>query len=416
MPIILAILVIGALSPAASHAFEPMPPIMRTLLEIVPEKNGWFVDEPLVAVPGTPDEARPLFECFRVIVPDLESLDKAIGRLTANAPKLPIKKITRYDREPGAPGLAGFRGIWCKTEDEALVGFAIVTVNQNRFLLWAKQGYYPSYATDSINAKVRDQYARDVSRYLAGVDAKVPDNEAPQATGRMLPEWMDLYPPPPDHARSKPETYNLRAVDSITSIMARAAEIRAWGFQGIEALVPTASTLASIIDSAPDTLWPNREAYAIQDQFKGFFEGRYDVSGVPRPLDRETFNLLKRGPGYNFVMDRYGRVRFCESDNEQDEAKPFSLHFPGAWVLSTGAFQLEMVPDWGSTDPKRVGMLVINRNPYFWSLHSPLAVPPDSAVWLTEANLRSLGHFLRVLRQEQIPFEGLLIRKFWTFW
>jgi hypothetical protein len=183
-----------------------MPPIMQTLLEVFPEEKGRFVDEPFGATSEMPAEARQFFETFRVVVSSVDDIEKTLARLFAASSRLPIKKITRYDRNPGAPGLPGFRGVWCQTEDESQIGFSIVTINENRFLIWAKMGYYPFFANDSVNPKVRDQYARDVSQYLAGLDLKVPDNEAPPASGRGLPERMDFLNPATDPWSTRTDT------------------------------------------------------------------------------------------------------------------------------------------------------------------------------------------------------------------
>jgi hypothetical protein len=380
----------------AVSAFEPMPPIMQTLLQVFPEKNGWFVDEPLGAVPATPDEAKPFFTCFRVIVPDLESLDKAIGRLMANAPKLPIKKITRYDREPGAPGLAGFRGIWCKTEDDSQVGFAIVTVNQNRFLLWAKQGYYPSLAVDSINAKVRDQYARDVSRYLAGVDAKVPDNEVPQAAGRMLPEWMDLYPPRPDVRAGTGTLWH--------TLWSKYREIRAWGISGVRAVVPTPETIEKIIASAKDTLWSNPDEPLIQHAFDDLSTTSWEPSWT-KVLDKEQFERLRSGE-HIFAVDRFGRIRYSECD--ESGSIPSELLFPGTRLLTSGDFTIARPSEFDVNPPRRLKAISVGGG-FFFSLNYPDLM--ENAIVLSDTLLMTIGHFLGALRNEGIPVDDVLICK-----
>jgi len=404
-----AVAVLLVLAPAAL-AFEPMPPIMQTLLVIFPEKNGWFVDEPLGVVPGTPEEAKPFFECFRVIVPDLESLDKAIGRLMANAPKLPIKKITRYDREPGAPGLAGFRGIWCKTEDESQVGFAIVTVNQNRFLLWAKQGYYPSFAIDSINAKVRDQYARDVSRYLAGIDAKVPDNEAPQAAGRMLPEWMDLYPP-----------VDWRPVDTLNigKLEEANTEIRAWRLHDISSFVPTEAGIERIIAAAPDTLWPDQDIGAIQHVFRQY----RDAGILPERIYAVGRDGLPDDGDCSFAIDRYGRLRYTNrggmSWSGRIPEKSYigrpglsrqSLLFPGAPVLSAGRFYASV-----GDETVHLVRVCVEGGSYFCSTTDGRAAF-DAITLLSDKHLETLGHFFGVLKNLGIHIDRVSISKFGMSW
>jgi hypothetical protein len=393
--ILIAVIGLAAIATPAAMAFEPMPPIMITLLDIFPEKNGWFVDEALGVAPGTPDEAKPFLECFRVVVPDQESLDKAIARLMAHAPNLPIKKITRYDREPGAPGLAGFRGIWCQAEDESLVGFAILTINQNRFLLWAKQGYYPAFLIDTINAKVRDAYARDVSLYLAGIDAVVPENEPPQAAGRMLPEWMDLFP-----ARMEP----VLSTDAYRQHRESYSEIKAWGLSGIVAFVPTTATLDAMIAAARDTLWDNHEITFIQFDFRDYL-GSGTVTRPIRAISDQNPDSVLHGT-WVFAVDRYGRLRCAPAHAEDDAGIPHSLLFPGAPVLSAGQFtNLRFVPGGEST----IAIITSDAPSYF--LKPASTAEAGGFEEPSNSHLVSLGHLFRLLKGWNVRLTDTEIRK-----
>jgi hypothetical protein len=313
-----------------------MPPIMQTLLKVFPEEDGRFVDEPFGSTEQMPDEARPLFETFRVVVPTVDDIEKSLARLFSASSYLKIRKITRYDRDPGAPGLPGFRGVWCQTENKDDVGFSIVTINQNRFLIWAKMGYYPAFGNDSINPKVRDQYARDVSQYLAGVDLKVPENVAPEAGGRGLPEWVDIGS-------------RLFDGDEPRCDLSMDSEIQSWGLRGVCEITLTSDAFSESIKLAPDTLWPNCGLQYLLHDFRllDTIEWR---SGIT-PLTPETFKLLLGGV-YNFAIDRYGRCRLYRWSNsanpyfqlqetrEPDSSRPtyipVELLFPCVSLLSAG--------------------------------------------------------------------------------
>jgi hypothetical protein len=335
-----------------AFAFEPMPPIMQKLLEVFPEENGRFVDEPFGSIESTPKEARPLFETFRVVVPTPDDIDKSLARLFSASSHFPIKKITRYDKDPGAPGLAGFRGAWCQTEDESQVGFSIVTINQNRFLIWAKMGYYPSFTNDSINPKVRDQYARDVSQYLAGIDMKVPDNEAPPASGRGLPVVMDLYPP------------ESKSHHTMEERLLAGSEIKAWGLHDVDAFTPTGHALARMIENAIDTLWPNLALHMIQYVFHEFVSGGGTlnlVNNYSRPLSDSLLGVKRQR--LNFAIDRYGRLRYSDwkIPGWQCHVAGSSAHallFPCAQVRTAGYLEIEpFVVDSGGIRVVSIGPL-----------------------------------------------------------
>jgi hypothetical protein len=389
---------------SSAYALEPMPPIMKSLLKIFPEENGRFVDEPFGADPHTPDQAKQFFETFRVVVPTVDDLEKNLARLFAAAPDLPVKKITRYDKDPGAPGLPGFRGIWCQLEDEKQIGFTILTVNQNRFLIWAKMAYCPSLAVDSINQKARDQYARDVSQYLAGIDMKVPENDPPQASARGLPQEMELLPPLPPVVRNN-------ALDPRYG-PSNLATIRAWGLSGVIAFVPDSKLLDSIESAAPDTLWDNPDRAFIQHEF----DPAHDPdSPALQTLSRVIFDSLSVG-SYLFVMDRFGRVRFRESGGFEIGV-PITTYFPLAPILTNGIF---IVGRCCAYRPKQENVLTdvgTYFGPYFYSRYDAVALA--SASLRTDEHLTTIGHFLAVVRQLQLPIDpphGIHVRKFVLPW
>lgn len=390
---------------SAARAARPMPPLMQSLLDVFHEERGWFVDGPLGSEPDLPEKARVVFEHPRVIVPNLDALQIALGKLFAASGQIAIKKINRHDEKPGLDGLPGFRGIWCETEDDSLAGFSILTPNQDRFLIWAKDHYYPAFAVDSIERKIRDWYARSVSEYLASVDYKVPDNPVPNATERRLPGWMELYPTPPPMDKSSAEKLN--------DLMAANAEIKIWGWGGLTAFIPSESAIERFISAATDTLYPDKNAILFQDEFRRFL----DAGGRPDQviaLTRGVFDTLSSGM-YSFAVDAYGRVRIAQRASAQmryasDPGAPapsvgHDMLFPGSGVLTAGI--MEIARDGGQTAIK---MISTRSGSYFYSAISPTV--REDVIRNAETYLLSLGHLFASLRSMQIPFDGVLIRKF----
>jgi len=398
-----ALVALCRLTPPA-HPAEPMPEIMQTLLRIFPEHDGWFIEEPLGLHPKTPQQAQQFFLCERIVVPDLSALDLAVGKLLQAAPLLPIKKVTRYDRDPDAPGLVGFRGVWCATEDKELLGVSVLTPQQNRFLIWARDRYFPAFDNDSIQPKVRDWYARSVGQYLASLDAGVPDTEPPVAASRTLPEWMDLL-----------NASNTTDIRLLTNEAQRGdnTEIKAWGLHDLVSFTPTRTARARFAADAPDTLWESRYAHRLQRQLEAFASsGRHAkdiISFGADPVDSTRVRSLASGL-YAFAVDRFGRVRLIEPAGF--DATPIHLAagvadwqgllFPAAPVLTAGYLQIE-----GSEHGARL-LRIISESPFN-------CYAPDHWSGLSDLYLESIGHLLGALTAHEqnglISLDELTISK-----
>ena len=383
-------------------AFEPMPPIMQTLLKVFPEENGRFVDEPFGSIESMPKEARPLFGTFRVVVPTPDDIEKDLARLFASSSEFPIKKITRYDKNPGAPGLPGFRGAWCQTEDDDQVGFSIVTINQNRFLIWAKMGYYPAFANDSINPKVRDQYARDVSQYLAGIDMRVPDNEVPQASGRGLPEWMGLYT----------SSHSWEYLDSLWQVLRSSQEIQTWGISGVTAFVPDEETLQRISRAAADSVVYDQDPEQLQGHLQRIIDGEVELYISATPFgSKGLVDLLHGGlmGDFDFAIDRFGRMRYCSQPAEGDRGMSVTCLFPATPILSVGSFAVSRADESGVMSHSRVQTsLSPSLSTYFHSWTRPMS--RERIVLGAQMHLYSLGHFIKVMEAAGVRMGELLIR------
>lgn len=401
--VFLAALILGASSGARSA--RPVTPLMQTLMSVFPEERGWFVDGPLGVADSIPEKALAIFTQPRVIVPDIDALQIAVGKLFAASGQFAIKKIDRYDEKPGIDGLPGFRGIWCEAEDNSLVGFSILTPNQDRFLIWARDNYFRALKVDSMEGKIRDWYARSVSEYLASIDFKVPDNPIPDAAERQLPAWMELYPAaPPTDASSG---------DKLSEFMAANAEIKIWGWGGLTAFIPAQSAIDRFISSATDTLYADQNAVLFQDEYRRFLE----AGGTPDQviaLTRRTFDSLPSGL-YGFAVDAYGRVRIARRATAQmrsasESAAPVAqaghdMLFPGSGVLTAGIMEITR-----NNDQEAIKVITTRSESYFYSRISPSL--REDVTRNSETYLLSLGHLFASLKSMQILLDGVLIRKF----
>lgn len=376
-------------------AAEPLPPLMKTLMGIVPEGRGWFVDGPLGTTEATPGDVRHLYECPRVIVPSVDDIAGATGRLFAAGKLLPVRRITRFDEKPGTKGLPGFRGIWYETENKEDVGFLVLTPNQNRFLMWARLGYFPALGVDTIQSKIRDWYARSVSDHLASLDYDVPDNIPPRAGERSLPAWMDLYPPEPPAA--------VTSDDKLRDFLELHGELPLDGCSGIRALIPGDSLTEALIAQAPSMVHFSGADAVLQVSLRDLCQDNQARTMVS-PLTRVSFDTLS-ADSYIYAVDRYGRIRVAVSEQETDVKVPHTVLFPGEPVLSAGRLAIRE-----ANGRRSVAEVAAYAEEYACSRYSP-GFRAEFADRVNHFAL-SVGHLLGSLKAIGIPCEDVLIRKF----
>lgn len=382
----------------SAQAAEPLTPLMQTLHEVFPSDKGWFLEGPLGVAPGTPEKAVKYFEQPRLVLPNVDAVQPALGRLYAATSRLPLRKVHRYDEDPGVDGLPGFRAIWCETEDEEQVGFAILTPNQNRFLIWARDAFYPAFQVDTIEPKVRDWYARSVSEHLASLEMGVPGSYPPKAEERMLPEWFDLYPPAPKRVIADDERF--------VEFLLLQSEFRIWELTGIVAFVPTDETLNRFIDSAPDSTVPNDEPFLIQDQYRNLqAEGGREAS--VNNLTADGFDTLAAGE-YLFAVDRFGRIRIAHGGEPVQPTKYVQTHallFPGEEVLTAGWLAIRQRDSVNYIHSVDAFSRTYFYSPYEQTIRTDMTDRSNDFIL-------TLGHLFESLKRLGLSAEGVLIRKF----
>lgn len=396
-------LVLILLAAVSARAADPLPLLMETLSAVVPEQDGWFIEAPLGAIPGMPDDSRAVFDSPRVLVPTIDVIDLAVGKILAAGQRIPVKRITRYDHKPGLRGLPGFRGVLCEVDSQPGAGFVILTPHQNRFLIWARRQYFRELSNDSTPGKVRDWYARSVSDHLASIDYRVPDATPPSATERDLPAWMDLYPPRPSPAMAE---------DSLDSVRSAAAEMALWGCGGFTEIVPTPAMIERFITSAPETLYTNRDPALLQSAYRDFFAKGGEMSAV-NALTRAAFDTLSVG-WYIFGVDRYGRVRIADAPAPVPRDKPQEQrrNFPGHMMLfseqplaAVGEFEIL------SRDGQPVLRTVTIQSDHYLDSRFSSAVTNEISQHSDE-HLLCLGHLFASLKKIGVPLDNVRIRKF----
>jgi hypothetical protein len=217
---------------------------------------------------------------------------------------------------------------------------------------------------------------------------------------------MNLYPAEPSPVVSSDQKLN--------ELMATHAEIKIWGWGGLTAFVPAATTIDRFIASAPDTLYANKAKAVFQSEYQSYLAagGKPDRVNV---LTRTGFDTLAAGL-YIFAVDPYGRVRIAAQSTEttsdqgavagSPEAQVnHALLFPGLSVLTAGTMEIRR-----NGDQPYLHAVSTRSAPCFYWRFAP-TIRADVANH-SERYLLSLGHLFSSLEKMRIPLSGVLVRKF----
>jgi hypothetical protein len=238
------------------------------------------------------------------------------------------------------------------------------------------------------------------------VDLGHVEAEAPSASSFNLPDTFDFYRPPPD--------YVIQGYANYKAFLHSHAEVRTTFAQGILAFVPTDSILAYLKDDAPAEAHPNKEAAALQHEYRKYFMRGGDGREL-RTLDPDAFADLTPGE-YFFAVSASGQLRFgrellreevARIEAETGHKAPRANHaflFPGEPLLSAGAFFVALDPE------PRITTVTAGSGHYFYSNIQP-TIREDIAN-RSDHYLLTLGHFLRALDRIGVAYDEVLIRKF----
>ncbi len=367
------------------------------------EEEGFIVTGPLDANLSATSKFFPLYSSVRVICPSLNSLEDIVIGISAIADS-DFKVLSDNLENSKNDYLTGYRGALISiTKDghENIVQY--ITLQQLRFLIWAKQHLGNKDILDSSSNL--GKYTVAVSNYLNEIDKGNLDAAEPKAVDFGLEESFDLYAPAPDYVIAGYQNYK----DYLKSH----AEIVTSKLSEILAFVPTKSGLERLKSEAPDIAYPNKEFPLLQEEFRKFIRrgGQMDYM---RTLTKEVFDTLKSAE-YFFAVGMSGKVRFgrellreevkrIEAETGQKPARAnHAFLFVGEPILTAGAFFIE-----NDGAPKIVEVNTQSGH-YFYS--NITATIREDVAERSNDYFKTIGHFFRALDSLEIDYHDALLRK-----
>ena len=373
----------------------------RHLEKLIPEEEGYLVTGPLDPFYDETVKVWAQYQSVRVIVPKLYLIEDAVSLiLTDTSRKAQIfdSSVTTCHTDT----FPGYRGVLFRSEEAKGSTFIQVqTVNQVRFLIWARQtGQTPDQWSEALR-----RYARAVSDYLYYIDRDELDSKPPVAAEYGLPAELDLYAEPPD--------YVIEGYQNYKSFLADHRPIYTDFARGILKFVPSDSLLSVLIKSAPAAAFPNKERPMLQQEYRKFFERGGDLR-IMENLTATGFDTLQTGE-YFFAVSVTGKIRFgrellreevARIEKETGRKVPRANHaflFPGEPILTAGAF-------WVDRDSvNSITEVNAQSGHYFYSNVSPTIREDISE--RSDEYLLTLGHFFRALDSLGIASDHMLIGK-----
>jgi len=375
--------------------------LQTALRKVFKEDRGFIVVGPLD--PNVPNQnISRFYNTVRVVCPNLENQAASTNLLTA-APGFAVKSVRTFVEYALADSLPGFRGtIVNLTFNQKEYAVQFQTINQLRFLLWAKNTFSGGVSDDE-SAKLR-QYAASVSDYLYEIDRYNLETPEPNATAFSLPDSIDLYAKAPD--------YVIQGYQNYKDYLFAHAPVATDFATGVLGFIPTKETLYRLKAQAPARAFPNKEAPLLQEEFRKFFQ-RGGQMQTMRTITKAVFDSLQPGE-YFFGVGLNGNIRFGKeltreevAKIEQSGQKPARANhaflFPGELLLTAGAFFI------GCDGVGSLTKVNTQSGHYFYS-NITSSIKEDIAE-RSDAYFLSIGHFFSTLDSLGIVYSDVVVTK-----
>jgi hypothetical protein len=364
-------------------------------------EKGFIVAGPLDPNVANPNIAR-LYNTVRVICPNLENLAGSTDLLTV-APGFVIKGVQSFIEYALADSLPGFRGmIAYLTYNQKDYAVQFQTINQLRFLLWAKNTISGSVNADE-SAKLR-QYAAAASDYLYEIDRNNLEAPEPKAAVFNLPDSIDLYAKAPE--------YVIQGYQNYKDYLFAHAPVATDFATDILGFIPTKETYDKLKIQAPAKAFPNKEAPLLQEEFRKFFQRGGQMQSM-QTLTKAIFDSLQPGE-YFFGVGLNGNIRFGRELTREEVAKieqtgqkparaNHAFLFPGEPILTAGAFFI------GCDGVGRLIRVNTQSGHYFYS-NITSTIKEDIAE-RSDGYFLSIGHFFSTLDSLEIVYSDVVVTK-----
>jgi hypothetical protein len=373
------------------------------LLKRLESADGFFVSVPLdLEFSGTSDLMR-LLSSHRVVCADLVAMDTVV-HLLAPPRGMPLDTASWYSLEPvNGPTPVSAGALTWSRYDGKKVGVLICTVQQLRWLIWAKDNWSkPDMDWNSGLA----HYGMAVLSYLRRQDLAMEPNPPPDPARFDLPDSIDFYREPPDYVIQGYAAYK-------AYLLAHAAMGHDFA-DGATEVWATDSLLDALKNQTEPVLYPNKEAAGLQTELREFFD-RGGTMRALKTLDTALFAGLEPGE-YFYGVNATGQIRIGRElpreeldriEAETGHKAPRANHaflFPGEPLLTAGAFWIE------SDSTAHLVAANAGSGHYFYSNIQP-TIREDIAE-RSDDYLLSIGHLFRALDSLGLTYDSVLISKF----
>lgn len=373
--------------------------LQEKLTSLFPESEGFMVNGPLDPLQSGESCLYRLMNSLQVVCLDNEAQNEAEALFQISPLFDPAESFSITDSSCLLPlGADLFLGSIKEADSAADV--LICTINRVRWLIWVKRIMAdPSF---SIEDEILIKYIMLIGRYL---DGNTPNADPPLARSFGVLPRLDFLAPQPD--------YVIQGYQNYKDFLFSHAEIKTDFTSGILAFVPTAATLAMFEDEVPRAAFRNKEAAALQHEYRKFFRRGGNLR-IIQTLTRTGFDTLTTGE-YFFAVSPGGTIRFGREllreevtrlEKETGQKVPRANHaflFPGQPILTAGAFFIDE-----RAEQKLVKVNAQSGHYFYSNLTS--SVKEDISL-RSDGYLLSLGHFFRALKRLEIKYDQILIRK-----
>jgi hypothetical protein len=354
--------------------------IQNELEIIFKEENGFTVSGPLSPLMQHNSNIDEAFHALRVICHHNESLCEALT-IIDNIPHLSLRQ---YFLQPEYEGVLAMHH--CDGQQTPIL---FCTLQQTRYMIWYKdQVENPNI--DTFTSEFQS-YAKAILDYFDNLEDHMPF-DPPRSIDFDLPSTCDLFPKEQTPLFSDADYHNLLSSHRVIN----------WEYaHDITGFIPSDNLTNKLINNAPKFALQNKNQHLFQKHLQMLYESQgRDLIG--RPFTKDT--LIKAEPGrYLFTVAISGKARFAKI-SMTPQFNSHALLLLGEPTLCAGILTIS------DCHGKHLSKMNIFSEQYLFSPYAENIyeiITEDSDQYLF-----TIGHFLKVLQNERIPHDSMVVEKY----
>lgn len=357
------------------------PQIQKELEVIFKEENGFTVTGPLSPLMNHNSNTDEAYHALRVICHHSDNLCEAIT-IIENIPHLSLRQ---YFLQPEYEGVLAVHHC-CGKQTPVL----FCTLQQTRYMIWYKdQVDNPDIDT---NSQEFHSYAQAILEYFDNLEDQMPF-DPPKSIDYDLPPSCEVFPEKKSTSISHSDYQKL--LTSHQNIN--------WGtIRGVKGFIPSEELKDYMISNAPHCAFQDMNSHLFQKHLQKLYDSQgRDLIGKPLTAD----SLDTTAPGtYLFAVAISGKARFARlaGDPEHNSHSVLLLGEPAlcAGIMEIGCDGTSFVSSANIFSPQYFF------SPYADDIHEIITKKSDNYI-------ATMGHFLQILKNEYIPHESIIIKKYY---